>query len=67
MQPAAICIACGASITSLRRVWDFENNEEPLGPHWEIYVSMPCDCEWAPQLGKHYRVVRFPERSSSRA
>jgi len=35
-RAVAICIAYGLPVSSLRRVWDILEGNEPTGPHWEI-------------------------------
>jgi hypothetical protein len=32
----AVCLAYGLPVSSLRRVWDVLETNEPTGPHWEI-------------------------------
>lgn len=32
----AVCLAYGLPISSLRRVWNVLDRNEPTGPHWEI-------------------------------
>lgn len=32
----SVCLAHGLPITSLKRVWDILDRNEPTGPYWEI-------------------------------
>lgn len=32
----SVCLANGLPITSLKRVWDVLDGDEPTGPYWEI-------------------------------
>jgi len=38
-RAAAICIAAGAMVESLRRVWPFVDGTEPAAPVWEITID----------------------------
>ena len=43
-RAVGVCFAYGLPVTTLRRVWDVLDANEPTGPHWEVVFRRRIGC-----------------------